>query len=95
MGIDSICSKLLKTVGLLAVRPDLANLRLKNRKENECFWLTSECHLSAIKSQCFGCHNANKSENGECHTLMISLFNFQYIGNEISISLGTYFSSAL
>jgi len=30
MGIDSICSKLLKTVSLLAVRLDLAKLRLKN-----------------------------------------------------------------
>jgi len=28
--IDSICRKLLKTVGLLAVRLDLAKLRLKN-----------------------------------------------------------------
>jgi len=30
IGIDSICSKLLKTVGLFVVRLDLANLRLKN-----------------------------------------------------------------
>jgi len=30
IGIDSICSKLLKTVGFLALRPDLAKLRLKN-----------------------------------------------------------------
>jgi len=30
IGIDSIFSKLLKTVGLLAVRLDLAKLRLKN-----------------------------------------------------------------
>jgi len=30
IGIDSICRKLLKTVGLLAVRLDLAKLRLKN-----------------------------------------------------------------
>jgi len=30
MGIDSICSQLLKAVGLLAVRLDLAELRLKN-----------------------------------------------------------------
>jgi len=30
MGIDSICSKLLKTVGLLSVRLDLTELRLKN-----------------------------------------------------------------
>jgi len=29
-GIDSICSKLLKTVGILAGRLDLAKLRLKN-----------------------------------------------------------------
>jgi len=29
MGIDSICSKLLKAVGLLAVRLDWAKLRLK------------------------------------------------------------------
>jgi len=37
LGIDSICSKLLKTVGPLAVRLDLAKLRLKNRKENKHF----------------------------------------------------------
>jgi len=30
MGIDSICSKLLKTVGILAGRLDLAKLRLEN-----------------------------------------------------------------
>jgi len=30
IGIYTICSKLLKTVGLLAVRLDLAKLRLKN-----------------------------------------------------------------
>jgi len=30
MGIDSNCSKLLKTVGLLLVCLDLAKLRLKN-----------------------------------------------------------------
>jgi len=29
MGIDSICNKLFRTVGLLAVRLDLAKLRLK------------------------------------------------------------------
>jgi len=29
-GIDSFCSKLLKTVGILVVRLHLANLRLKN-----------------------------------------------------------------
>jgi len=32
MGIVSIGCQLLKTVGLLAVRPDLAKLRWKNRK---------------------------------------------------------------
>jgi len=32
IGIDSICSKLLKTVVLLAVRLYLAKLQLKNRK---------------------------------------------------------------
>jgi len=35
MGIDSICSKLLKTVGLLAVRLDLTKLRLKNLEKRE------------------------------------------------------------
>jgi len=29
-GIDSICGKLLRTVGLLTLRLDLAKLRLKN-----------------------------------------------------------------
>jgi len=48
MGIDSICSKLLKTVGPLAVRLDLAKLRLKNRKENKHFWLKSESHFLFI-----------------------------------------------
>jgi len=33
MGVESICSKLLKTFGLLAVRLDLTKLRLKNHEE--------------------------------------------------------------
>jgi len=33
MGIDSICSNLLKTVGLLSVRLHLTKLRLKNHEE--------------------------------------------------------------
>jgi len=37
MGIDSICSKLLKTVGLLAVRLDLTKLRLKNHDKMSIF----------------------------------------------------------
>jgi len=37
MGIDSICSKLLKTVGLLAVRLDLAELRSKNHQKKRFF----------------------------------------------------------
>jgi len=37
MGIDSIFSKLLRTVGLLAVRLDLAKLRLKNHKKKSIF----------------------------------------------------------
>jgi len=34
MGIDSICSRLLKAVGLLAVRLDLTKPRLKNHIYN-------------------------------------------------------------
>jgi len=37
MGIVSIGCQLLKTVGLLAVRPDLTKLRLKNWKKNRIF----------------------------------------------------------
>jgi len=37
MGIDSICSKLLKTVGLLAERLDLAKLRLNNHYKMSIF----------------------------------------------------------
>jgi len=37
IGIVSIGSQLLKTVGLLAVRLDLAKLQLKNRKKKEYF----------------------------------------------------------
>jgi len=37
MAIDSICSKLFKTVGLLAVRFDLAKLRLKNHLKISIF----------------------------------------------------------
>jgi len=54
MRIVSILSKLLKTVGLLAVRLDLAKLRLKNWKEKSHFRLKSEfrifeeCHTSLI-----------------------------------------------
>jgi len=33
VGIDNICSKLLKTVGLLAVRLNLTKLRLKNHEK--------------------------------------------------------------
>jgi len=37
MGNDSICSKLLKTVGLLAVRLDLAKLRMINHQKMSIF----------------------------------------------------------
>jgi len=37
MGIDSICSALLRTVGLFAVRFDLAKLRLKYHKNKFSF----------------------------------------------------------
>jgi len=36
MGIVSIGSKLLKTVGLLAVRPEMAKLRLKKHPFEKC-----------------------------------------------------------
>jgi len=42
MRIVSIFSKLFKTVGLLAVRLDLAELRWKNRKKISNFWQKSE-----------------------------------------------------
>jgi len=45
IGIVSISSKLLKTVGLLAVRLDLAKLRLKKWKEKAHFGLKSEYHF--------------------------------------------------
>jgi len=37
MGIDSIFSKLFRTVGILAVRLDLAKLRLKNHEKMSIF----------------------------------------------------------
>jgi len=37
IGIDSNWSKLLKTIGLLAVRLDLAKLRMKNHKKKSIF----------------------------------------------------------
>jgi len=37
MGIDSIFSKLFRTVGILAVRLDLAKLRLKNHEKINIF----------------------------------------------------------
>jgi len=48
MGIDSICSKLLKTVGLLAVRLDLIKLRLKNHEKMSIF----DQNLSPKKNRC-------------------------------------------
>jgi len=42
MRIVSILSKLLKTVGLLAVCLDLAELRWKNRKKNSHLWQKSK-----------------------------------------------------
>jgi len=81
-------SKLLKTVGLLAVRLDLAELRWKNLKKMWHFWQKSKfCIFDknvnpffAIKIQFFGCHNKNISQNEECHTSLNSLVNFQSIG---------------
>jgi len=45
VGVDSICSKLLKTASLLAVRFDLAKLRLKNRVEKSYFWLKCDSRI--------------------------------------------------
>jgi len=45
VGIDSICSKPLKTVGLFAVRLDLAKLRLKNGVEKSYFCLKCESRI--------------------------------------------------
>jgi len=50
IGIVSIFSKLLKTVGLLAVRLDLAKLRLKNWKEKPVFWRKFEYSIFDIKN---------------------------------------------
>jgi len=45
IGIVSIDSKLLKTVGLLTIRLDFAKLRLKNWKEKSHFWIKSETRI--------------------------------------------------
>jgi len=88
MRIASIFSNLLKTVGLLAVRCDLAELQWKNRKKFRIFDKKTEfCIFDknvnpffAIKIKFFGCHNKNVSQNEECHTSLSSLLNFQSIG---------------
>jgi len=49
MRIVSIFSKLLKTVGLLAVRLDLAELRWKNRNKISNFWQKSEFCIIRLK----------------------------------------------
>jgi len=82
--VVSKSSKLLKTVGLLAVRLDLAKLRLKNRKKISHFRQKSESSfftqigtlLLVKKSEFFGCQNKNKSQKEECHFSLSSLFNF-------------------
>jgi len=49
MGIVSISSKLLKTVGLLFVRLDLAKLRLRNHNKKTVFVLKSESQFFALR----------------------------------------------
>jgi len=71
IGIVSISSKWLKTLGLLAVLLDLAKLRLKNRKNFafltkiwiSYFWQKSEYYFFGLKIQLFGCHVKSKSPN--------------------------------
>jgi len=63
IGIVSISSKLLKTVGPLAVCLDLAKLRLKKRKEKAHFGLKSEYHFSGQKFPFFSCYNELKLVN--------------------------------
>jgi len=62
MRIVSIFSKLFKTVGLFAVRLDLAELRWKNRKNAEFLTKKNVNPFFAIKIQFFGCHNKNISQ---------------------------------
>jgi len=45
IGIVSMASKLFKTVGIVAVRLDLAKRRSKNLKKFEYFWLKSSAHF--------------------------------------------------
>jgi len=87
IGIVSISSQLLKTVGLLAVRLDLTKLQLKKRKKKFAFLTKIESPFFtkiltiffAIKTQFFGCQNKNNSQNEECHISLSSLLNFQSI----------------
>jgi len=53
IGIVSIFSKLFKTVGLLAVRLDLAKLRVKNRKRISIFEKNLNTLFSAEKCRFF------------------------------------------
>jgi len=88
IGIVSIGSKLLKTVGLFAVRLNLAKLRLKNWIEKSNFWLKSQSRIFDqngnpffdLKIQFFGCYKENKRQIEECHTSLNSLLNLQSIG---------------
>jgi len=71
MRIVSIFSKLFKTVGLLAVRLNLDELRWKKRKKISNF--SQKCEFCifdknfnpffAIKIQFFGCHNNGYNGN--------------------------------
>jgi len=49
IGIVSLRCQLLKTVGLLSVRLDLAKLQLKNRKRSSIFFRNSESYFYYLK----------------------------------------------
>jgi len=61
MVIDSICSELLRTVGLFAVRLELAKLRLKNHEKMSIF----DQNLNHKKKRCTPykkCENGSKNK---------------------------------
>jgi len=95
MRIVSILSKLLKTVGLLAVRLELAELRWKNRKKMSHFWQKSKFRIFdknlnpyfRQKYSVFGCHNKKvvtkkKWGNSTFYLtfLLLFLFTFSFCG---------------
>jgi len=87
MGIVSILSKLFKTVGLLAVRLDLAELRWKKRKKISHFWPKSEFRIFDKNSNLF----FTKKVQFNFKKLWYVLLNFYIKYKRHFLSLSFYF----